>query len=86
MVYIVVKGKNYYTYTLISWLSYIKDMIKQLTCTDIILKHVHNDNEIPELWIDNEKIYEGLPDNEGELLEVIVYKLHKLGYLCREDF
>jgi|GEM_PF-400415 len=70
---IVVKGvkNSYYVRTIIDWLREIKDIIEDEYSAKVEIHHVEKPSEIPEVYICGEFAFSGLPDNEGELIEII---------------
>jgi len=70
---IVVKGdkNSYYVRTIIDWLHEIKDIIENEYLAKMEIKHAENSSEIPEVYICGRFAFSGLPDNEGELIEII---------------
>ena len=70
---ILVKGakNSYYVRTIIDWLYEIKDIIEDEYSTRVEIRHAEGSSEIPEVLVCGEFAFSGLPDNEGELIEII---------------
>ena len=70
---ILVKGakSSYYVRTIIDWLYEIKDIIENEYSARVEIRHVEESSEIPEVHVCNELAFSGLPDNEGELIEIV---------------
>jgi len=81
---ITFEGPEYYLYTLRSWLKEIEDIVRQMTCIEKI-NIVEKKGENIKIYINNKLIFEGLPDAEWALAELIIHELRKQGYECKEQ-
>lgn len=81
---IKVLGKGYHTNTILSWIEYIKNEIEEYSCKKVKIEYIETDenDDIPIIYVNNNLVFEGLPDNEGVLLELILHKLNELKLLC----
>jgi len=78
------EGPDYYLYTLTSWMREIQDIVRDMTCVDEI-EVITEKGEDVKIYVDNDLIFEGLPDAEWALAELLIHELHKRGYKCSED-
>lgn len=75
-----VQGKrgDYWRYTVSSWLKEIKDILEQEY--HILLEVIEEDAdlELPRIFVENELVLEGVPGEEGYLLEALKRVFDKL--------
>ncbi|NPB00117.1 MAG: hypothetical protein GXO10_01965 [Crenarchaeota archaeon] len=81
---ITFEGPEYYLYTLRSWLKEVEDIIREMTCIEKI-EVVERISENVKIYLNNKLIFEGLPDAEWALAELIIHELRSQGYQCMED-
>ncbi len=77
-------GPDYYLYTLTSWMKEIQDIIKDMTCVDEIEISTERDEDV-RIYVEDDLIFEGLPDAEWALAELLIHELHRRGYRCNEE-
>jgi len=81
---IVVVGKpNYDRHTLVSWVNEIKDVIELECGIEVELNIEDTNDELPKLLINDIVVLEGLPGEEGYLIEVLKNALINLGLCIR---
>ncbi len=81
---ITFEGPEYYLYTLRSWLKEIEEIIKEMTCIEKI-EIIEIKSDTVKIYINNKLIFEGLPDAEWALAELIIHELRKQGHQCKEE-
>ncbi|NPA69830.1 MAG: hypothetical protein GXO26_03410 [Crenarchaeota archaeon] len=81
---ITFEGPEYYLYTLRSWLKEIEDIIKQMTCIEKI-EIIEKRSQTVKIYLNNKLIFEGLPDAEWALAEIIIHELRQQGHQCKEQ-
>ncbi len=71
---IVILGRknSYYVKTLIEWLNEVKDIIEENIEGNVEFSIKDVDDDIPVILVNGRKVFEGLPDNEGTLIELIL--------------
>ena len=72
-----VKGRGYLHYTLVSWLREVKDILEDEYDVDIEILEEEGD-ETPEIYMGNIKVLEGLPEEEGYLIEELKHILDRI--------
>ena len=73
MVRIVVRGRrdDYHVRTLLAWLSELREFLEGELSERIEVEFVEEDSRYPLLYVDGELVFEGLPGEEGYLIEII---------------
>ncbi len=71
---IVILGRknSYYVRTLIEWLNEIKDIIEENIGGKVEFSTKDVNIDIPIILVNGKRVFEGLPDNEGTLIELIL--------------
>ncbi len=79
---------DYLGYTLREWLREVKDIVEEEHCVELVLagerKECREDSLDPRLYMDGELVLEGLPGEEGYLIEVLKHHLDRRGIRCPE--
>lgn len=76
---IIVKGrKTYDKWTLMQWMHEIKDILENEYNIEIDVKEEITSNEHPVISIKNLDVYEGLPGEEGYLIEILKKALDEI--------
>ena len=78
------EGDPYYLYTLTSWMKFIEDLVKEMTCVDKIEVETREADTV-RIYVNDELVFEGLPDAEGTLAELLIHELRRRGYTCGEE-
>ena len=69
----IIGAKNsYYVDTLENWFLQIKDIVEENLGKEVILELRDSEFEIPIILVNERKVFEGLPDNEGVFIEIIL--------------
>ena len=73
MVKVEVRGPrdDYHVRTLLAWLSELKGFLEDELSERIQVEFVEEDSRYPLLYVDGELVFEGLPGEEGYLIEII---------------
>ena len=79
-----IEGPEYYIYTLKSWLKEVEDFIKEMTCIDE-LNVVELVGDQVRIYVDSKLVFEGLPDAEWALAEILIHELKSMGYECESE-
>ncbi len=78
------EGPDYYLYTLTSWIREVQDLVKEMTCIEDLQVETAKGEDV-RIYINNDLVFEGLPDAEWALAELIIHELHRRGYTCEEQ-
>ncbi len=62
---------SYQRYTLHEWLREIKDLLEEEYGVELVIKTRDTPSEEPQLCIGNEPFLEGIPGEEGYLIEIM---------------
>jgi len=82
-VVVTVKGaRNYWRYTLRLWIEEVKDIIEGECGVLIDVDTEESNDEVPKVLVDGIEVLEGVPGEEGYLIEVLKESLRFLG-MCR---
>ncbi len=75
-----VQGKrgDYWRYTVSSWLKEVKDILEQEYSILLEIVEEDVDLELPRILVEDKLILEGVPGEEGYLIEVLKKALDKL--------
>jgi hypothetical protein len=65
------KGDDYHVKTLLAWLSELKEFLEGELRERVEVGFVEVDSKCPLLYVDGELVFEGLPGEEGYLIEII---------------
>ncbi|ABN69471.1 hypothetical protein Smar_0359 [Staphylothermus marinus F1] len=69
---IIVKGKNTYDkWTLTQWIYEIKDILEEEYNIEISVQEETTNDEYPIIAVEGIDVYEGLPGEEGYLIEIL---------------
>ena len=73
MVRIVVRGRggDYHVRTLLAWLSELREFLEGELGEPVEVEFAEEESEYPLLYVDGELVFEGLPGEEGYLIEII---------------
>lgn len=79
-VLIKVRGRrnDYWRFTIASWLYEIKDILEQEYNTKIKIIEEDEDRTLPAIFIGDTEIGEGIPGEEGYLIEILKKALDKI--------
>jgi len=69
---IVGMERSYYVRTLREWFLQIKDILEEDLGKQVELEIKNSNSEIPIILVNGREVFEGLPDNEGTLIEIIL--------------
>jgi len=78
------EGEPYYLYTLTSWFRYVEDLVREMTCVDRFEVEAR-ESDFVRIYVNDELVFEGLPDNEGALAEILIHELRRRGFTCSES-
>ena len=79
MIIIKIKGrKNYWRYTIKSWCLEIKDLLEYEYNDKVTILEEDGDNELPQVYVNEIFVFEGVPREEGYLLELVKKVLDKI--------
>ncbi len=86
MVKITVRGRdNYWRYTLYLWLLEVKSVIEYELGESLEITVLNSDNEYPELIVEGELVGEGVPGEEGYLIEILKKALLRVKSIERAE-
>jgi len=73
VVKVEVRGKrdDYHVRTLLAWLGELKGFLEDELSERVEVEFVEEDSRYPLLYVDGELVFEGLPGEEGYLIEII---------------
>ncbi len=63
---------SYYVKTLKDWFMEIRDILEENLGKQVEFEVKDSDTEIPIMLVNGKEVFEGLPDNEGTLIEIIL--------------
>ncbi len=78
------EGEPYYLYTLTSWFRYVEDVVREMTCVDRIEVETRESDAV-RIYVESDLVFEGLPDSEGVLAEILIHELRRRGFTCDES-
>ncbi len=78
------EGPEYYLYTLRSWLREIEEIVREMTCIDRI-DVIEKRSDNVRIYVNGKLIFEGLPDAEWALAELLIHEIRRLGYECGDE-
>jgi len=62
---------DYHVWTLATWCYELKEFLEEDLGVKLAVEVMEEDSELPRLYIDNTLVFEGLPGEEGYLIEII---------------
>lgn len=73
MVRIEVRGRrgDYHVRTLLAWLEELRGFLEGELGEEVEVGFKEEDSEYPLLYVDGELVFEGLPGEEGYLIEIV---------------
>lgn len=75
---VVGRGDDYHLRTLLSWMHELKEFLQNELGALIEVSHSEEDVDFPLLYVDGKLVFEGLPGEEGYLIELIVSEVKRL--------
>lgn len=69
---------DYWKYTITSWLHEIKDILEQEYGIRIRVIEEDEDRDLPAIYIEDQEVGEGVPGEEGYLIEVLKKALDRI--------
>jgi len=69
---VVGRGDDYHVRTLLAWLSELREFLESELGARLEVSHREEDVEYPLLYVDGRLAFEGLPGEEGYLVELIL--------------
>lgn len=83
MIKVTVVGRpNYYARTLYSWCLELRDFLREDLGREIEVRLVEGDSPLPQLYVCGKLAFEGLPGEEGYLIELIKHAVDELSKPC----
>ena len=76
---VTIVGSGYHVDTLKSWLRYVEDLVREATGCEIEVEEVQDGVDWPRVFINGRPAFEGLPDNEGTLAELLIHTIREFG-------
>lgn len=69
---------DYWRYTIVSWLYEVKDILEQEYGIRIRIIEEDEDRDLPAIYIGDQEIGEGVPGEEGYLIEILKKVLDRM--------
>ncbi|MEM0226611.1 MAG: hypothetical protein QXP94_02330 [Thermofilaceae archaeon] len=73
------RGSDYHVRTLLSWLRELREFLQGELGARLEVLHREEDVDYPLLYVDGKLVFEGLPGEEGYLIELIVSEVKRRG-------
>ncbi|MEM1698163.1 MAG: hypothetical protein QXG48_05860 [Thermofilaceae archaeon] len=73
------RGGDYHVRTLLSWLHELREFLEEELGARLVVSHREEDVDYPLLYVDGKLVFEGLPGEEGYLIELIVSEVKRRG-------
>lgn len=81
MARLIIRGKkNYWRYTIAMWCYEIKELVEEELGENVEIIVEDSENELPQVYLNDVFVLEGVPKEEGYLLELIKKVIDRLKY------
>ncbi len=74
---VIGRKNSYYVETLKEWFLEIKDILERNLGKQVLFEIEDSESEIPIILVNGKRAFEGLPDNEGVLIEIVLSNADK---------
>jgi len=71
------RGDDHYFRTLLGWCRELKDFFRDNYGVELVVEGTERDLEVPRLYVEDELAAEGVPGEEGFLIEIILSRLRR---------
>ena len=81
MARLIIRGKkNYWRYTITMWCYEIKELVEEELGENVEIIVEDSENDLPQVYLNDVFVLEGVPKEEGYLLELIKKVIDQLKY------
>jgi len=75
------RGEDYWKYTLTLWCYEVKELIEQEYNVKVCILTREEDSTLPRVYVNNVFVFEGVPGEEGYLIELLKGTIERILYV-----